>query len=671
MIGLLSVILVCSLATVNIVFKQSTEHQIQKQLTIAKQVFARLLDVKSMHLSENAFLLSSDFSFKQVIATKDKATILSALDNLIIRIDADTAILVSTEQQVLADTNNPENNQLFFAPELIEQAQQQGSSNSIVLVNDSIHQMLITPIMAPELKAWLCVSFKINQIQLNELKQLTQAHISLLSVFGHNPPQLKVTSLSSLNKNTLITIMPNFDWQNNKPFSVQLEGRNYITSTLTIPSIHQGSIIAVVQKSLDEELLPFYRLQGILLLIALASLLLTFMGSLWVARSVSRPIKTLVSGVREVGKGNYDYYIEVDRNDEIGELGLAFNEMAREHKLQVFLRQAKETAESASQAKTNFLAKMSHELRSPLNSIIGYAQLLQKPNFNPSQQSKALLTIEQSGNHLLLLINEILDLSKIESGQLQLQNSPFNLIELLHHLFAMMLPRAANKGLKLNAQFKIDAPCWVNRDQQRLRQILMNLLDNAVKYTDKGSINFNVSSDNDIYSFSIEDTGMGIPEDDLKDIFISFHQLHQSQGYVEGTGLGLAICNQLVQLLGGKLKVHSTLTEGSQFRFVVRLPKVEQIAERINTGQQTEFIPSIATNKMNYPAKHFLLRLLSFAQQGDIQNIQRLNLELNQSQTNYADFSQQLKNLVDDFKINQIRQLLTDAIQQIEKKHDN
>ena len=566
-LGLLAIILVGSFIVVNLAYKQNANQQIKSSLAVAKKVFNRLIEAQAHDHSENAYILSSDFGFKQVIATQDHQTILSALENLQQRIGADAVMLVSPDLQLRADTTHPEESGVFFAANVVERAQQEGKANAIILMDGHPYQMVVVPIMAPDVIGWLCVSFKISRILVDELKELTQTDVSLLQIGYPDQLSLLTSSLADPMEHALLKALSNTGWQNLDSILLSLNQNRYISSTINLASNELVSIVVVIQKSLDKELIPFHRLQWILLAIALISLLLAFLGSLLVARSVSKPIKKLAAGVREVGKGRYDYRIEVNSTDEIGELGLAFNEMVITKGEQEILQKAKESAETASLAKSDFLANMSHELRTPLNSILGYAQLLQRYSLPPQKQTKALNTIEQSGKHLLSLINEILDLSKIEAGQLQLQTTTFNLRQMLDNIVETMQTRAESKSLSFKYEFPMDTDQWLMTDKKRLLQVVINLLDNAIKYTKAGGVIFKVEKSGETYHFLVSDTGIGIAQEHLDDIFTSFHQLHQTQDYVEGTGLGLAISGRLVRLLGGQLQVSSQLGVGSQFWF--------------------------------------------------------------------------------------------------------
>jgi Signal transduction histidine kinase len=248
------------------------------------------------------------------------------------------------------------------------------------------------------------------------------------------------------------------------------------------------------------------------------------------------------------------------------------------------LQTAKELADEANRAKSTFLANMSHELRTPLNGVIGYAQVLQKsPDIVPRDRDR-LRIVQTSGEHLLRMINEVLDFSKIEAGKLELRPAPFHLPQLLNDIATAFEARATQKELAFALDAEPDLPAMVVGDAQKLRQVLDNLLGNAVKFTSTGrialrvarcpSLNSHPSTLNSSLAFTIEDTGVGISEKDQANLFQPFHQPADGRPPEPGTGLGLAIAKRLVELMGGHLTVESAPGVGSTFSFTLSLDEL-------------------------------------------------------------------------------------------------
>ena len=241
---------------------------------------------------------------------------------------------------------------------------------------------------------------------------------------------------------------------------------------------------------------------------------------------------------------------------------------------------AKEVADEANKAKSDFLASMSHELRTPLNGILGYAQILKRDASLTEKQKSGVDVIQRSGDHLLTLINDILDLSKVEAQKLEPQLTEFQLPDFLQQIANIIRVRAEQANLSFIYETVTELPIGVRGDEKRLRQVLLNLLGNALKFTEKGGVTLKVGYDDastfpDLLRFQVEDTGLGIPHDQLEEIFQPFQQVKNQSQQIEGTGLGLPITQKLVTLMGGELGVTSTSGKGSTFWFTVRLPAVE------------------------------------------------------------------------------------------------
>ena len=269
-------------------------------------------------------------------------------------------------------------------------------------------------------------------------------------------------------------------------------------------------------------------------------------------------------------------------SEEDGMMFAVAHDVTERTRLKKVLQQAKDDADRANHAKSEFLSRMSHELRTPLNAILGFGQLLQRQNPTDTQRDR-ISHILSAGRHLLGLINEVLDISRIEAGQLQLSLEPVSIVDALGEAIDLMRPLAAERSTELMSPRREDTEILRPPDRQRLKQVLLNLLTNAVKYTPPGGrvMVSCTSSENEQIRIAVSDNGPGIPIEKLTRLFTPFDRLGAEQSGVEGTGLGLALCQRLLQAMRGVIGVNSSVGEGSSFW--IELPRTESPLERVSS----------------------------------------------------------------------------------------
>jgi signal transduction histidine kinase len=336
-----------------------------------------------------------------------------------------------------------------------------------------------------------------------------------------------------------------------------------------------------VEQPEAEALAPLYTTLWRTGLLLVGGLALSLAASVLLARRVVRPIRTLQQGAAEIGAGRLEHRIAVNTDDELEALAGEFNRMAAQLQesyagLEAKVEERTHDLAVANQHKSDFLAAMSHELRTPLNAIIGFSDVLKRQMFgvlNP-KQTKYVDVIHASGKHLLSLINDLLDLSKVEAGKMDLDLAPFSVAAAVENALAMVRGRADGKSITVRVDLDAGLEMAV-ADERKFRQILLNLLSNAIKFTPEGgSIGVVAKRLPNTIEVSVSDSGIGIAPENQGTIFEEFTQIDGSQR-PEGTGLGLTLAKKLIERHGGSIRVESTLGHGATFTFT--LPQPEKV----------------------------------------------------------------------------------------------
>ncbi|HSH05125.1 MAG TPA: ATP-binding protein [Anaerolineae bacterium] len=433
----------------------------------------------------------------------------------------------------------------------------------------------------------------------------------------------------------IITLLDEFarDWQAYQLASINviqlsLSGETDNATTLLIGDVsqhlnHAIDILLLIQDIEDNLAIARYdqgqelyqNTQNIIIIGTASAILLTILFAFLVARNIGLTIAQITDTATQIANGDFNRQVTIHTSDELQTLGQSFNQMTKNlrqyiiaeqdlrHEAEESRHQAEEAqaeAEAANRAKSVFLANMSHELRTPLNAILGFAQLIKRDTTLATVHRKQISIIHRSGTHLLDLLNDILAMSKIEAGHTVAENSNFNLYQLLKDITEAMSIRAMERDIHFVVTQSDNLPPYVHTDQKKLRQIILNLVSNAIKFTPPGgdvTVNVTYPQSNTLH-IAVTDTGIGIPPEDIDRLFEAFYQTEHGRQNEQGTGLGLAISQQFVHLLGGQINVDSTVGQGTTFAFTAQITPVTSPTPQLNTAPRT--IQSLSPGQAPY-----------------------------------------------------------------------
>lgn len=594
----------------NAAYKQS-QSAFAKRLDVGKNVFENEILVAQSHLDSSVETIAKDWALRKAIGQGiDELSILSILDNHSRRIDANIALILDREGKPLFSTNPSISLGIKQAGALIKEFSSQ--QIHIAWFNGELYLMSANSINSPTPKGWLIIGKKINAALLQRTKALISLDISV-AVITEEGIELGISTLTNGSAAQTLASPSLIDAISaQQVISIEQSDEPIIALPFALKSSMGEQIVVVLQDSSSAslsginpfliDLTPFFA----------TTILLSILGSIYVAQSISRPVSRLLEAVKQVTGGQYSEELVIPEKGELSELAKEFSAMKnavseREFKIRMQAKelaqsqkikleanvalQEKQLAEEAARAKSNFIASISHEVRTPLNSIVGYTEILSEDGLHEREVSKAIRAINTSTKHLLSIINDVLDLSKIDAGKIELEALNTNLISLIADVCAFADPPARKKGLDFRVDWSFPLPSHVVVDPTRLKQILINLCSNAVKFTTYGWVEIKISCDESTQTlrFTVADTGAGISQLQQDKLFNAFTQADQttSRKY-GGTGLGLYISKQLAQLMKGDITVESALENGS--KFYVEIPWVKSTLKGTDNGNSVSWV---------------------------------------------------------------------------------
>ena len=578
---------------------RNVEHMVTSDLVASGVVFDNLSDVRYRKMADEADILAHDFGFRAAVGTHDTATARSALGNLASRFGISLAFVVTPDGRVMAADPGQDGD----LPAAVVATVQSGDSASGVFVrNGVVYEAASAPVLTPTPAGWVVFATPLGPDAMSGLTKLSGLPLTA-DILQQAPDGAWVSLMDRRHPKTTATlaalVSQSLKTTDVKAAKISGPDGGAIGLVRRLPLLDGGQhLVLLLRCPLKAALAPYGSLVVNILTIGVVGLLMLIAASWLLARTLTRPISALAEAARGLQRGE-TARVTASGDDEIARLGLVFNAMAGEIvEREASLRQARDVAEAANRAKSTFLANMNHEVRTPLNGVLGVAGLLKTTPLDGRQQQMVGL-IETSGATLQHILNDVLDMVELGAGKIAIAAEPFSLAASVRALCAGVAAEAKAKGLAFHLEADEGALGWVSGDSRRIGQILDNLLSNAVKFTAKGEVSLSVglTPDGGVHRFKVCDTGVGFDPAGLAKMFEPFSQVDGSMTrQFGGTGLGLCLARDMARAMGGEVSAEGAPGQGATFTLIVPLPAAEpraevaepEVAPATSAGQITE-----------------------------------------------------------------------------------
>jgi signal transduction histidine kinase/ActR/RegA family two-component response regulator len=586
-LGLLLLGQLLAFVVVNAANTRNARQKVVEELLVGGRVFDRLYASRTQQLAEAARLLSGDFAFKTAYSTSDGPTVLSALQDRQARV-SDMMVLVSPDRVLIGDTLHPKARQIPFAfPELIDTAEKTGEAMSIVFIDGHPYQVVIVPLLAPVPVAWIGMGFSIDDELARDLQRLASVHVSFVRPRHGGGWSVPASSLPGPLRGALAGNLPDRLEGSPETFSLSLDDRDYVFHVTAVGRKEGVELTAILQKSTDDALAPLARLRTMLIAILAGAMVVSLGAGMLIARTVSRPVETLLRGVRKIERGDYGHRVAVNQQDELGELAAAINHMTvgiaqREEALRQSEEQLLQSQKM--EAVGRLAGGIAHDFNNLLVVITGRAELLRARAPVDEALRYDLDLIADAGRRASALTQQLLAFSRKQV----LQPKVLDLNEVVANM-GTMLRRVIGEDIDLVMVVGANLG-RVRADPGQLEQIVVNLVVNARDAMPKGGRlivkTANVELDDTFarrhpggrpgphVMMAVSDTGDGIPADVIPHIFEPFFT---TKAGGRGTGLGLSTVYGIVRQHEGSIAVDSDPGLGTTFK--IYLPRVEEVPE--------------------------------------------------------------------------------------------